>query len=245
MDAYSLKTDKKKEHYVQEVFQSIAPKYDLMNDILSFRQHKAWRNFTMCKMNVQRGATALDLCCGTCDWTIQLAQASQSGKITGLDFSSNMLAVGQKKIKQRGLGQQIELVEGNAMDLPFPDDSFDYVTIGFGLRNVTDYRRVIREMCRVVKLGGQTVCLELSRPTWQPFKGVYALYFRHLLPMLGKWIAKRHKAYRWLPESLAMFPERKELEQLFKDNGFEHVQAYLFFGGIATLHMGTKEKGHA
>jgi len=245
VETHSPKTGKTKEHYVQEVFQSIAPKYDIMNDILSFRRHKTWRNFTMRKMDMKQGETALDLCCGTCDWTIQLAQASGTGKITGLDFSSNMLAVGQKKVDQTGLHSQIELVEGNAMELPFPDNSFDYVTIGFGLRNVPDFEQVIREMRRVVKPGGQVVCLELSKPTWQPFKGIYYFYFRHVLPLLGKLIAKRYEQYKWLPESLVTFPGRKELEQMFRVNGLDRVQAYSFFGGIAALHIGTKGNGHA
>jgi demethylmenaquinone methyltransferase/2-methoxy-6-polyprenyl-1,4-benzoquinol methylase len=178
-----------KETHVQSVFQKIAPVYDLMNDLLSFRRHKAWRKFTMKQMNVQPGATAIDLCCGTCDWTIAIAKASQNGRTVGLDFSSNMLEVGRQKVNKEGLGSQIELVQGNAMELPFPDNSFDYATIGFGLRNVPDYTRVLQEMQRVVKPGGRVVCLELSKPTWQPFKGIYYLYFEHILPLIGRIVA--------------------------------------------------------
>jgi len=231
-----------KSEHVHAVFESIAPKYDLMNDILSFRRHKAWRNYTMRKMNVLPGETALDLCCGTCDWTIQLAEASGNGKITGLDFSPNMLAYGKTKVEKNGRLDQIELVQGDAMNLPFEDDSFDYVTIGFGLRNVPDFMRVIREMERVVKPGGKVVCLELSKPTWQPFKSIYYFYFRKMLPMLGKLIAKRYEQYKWLPESLAMFPDHKELAQMFRDAGLTEVEAHPLTGGIAALHIGTKGK---
>ncbi|SFE91387.1 demethylmenaquinone methyltransferase / 2-methoxy-6-polyprenyl-1,4-benzoquinol methylase [Paenibacillus algorifonticola] len=228
--------------HVHAVFENIAPKYDLMNDLLSFRRHKAWRKFTMRKMNVQRGQTALDLCCGTCDWTISLAQASESGAISGLDFSQNMLNVGQQKVKQLSLDKQITLVQGNAMQLPYEDNSFDYVTIGFGLRNVPDYLQVLKEMRRVVKPGGQVVCLELSKPGWQPFKALYYLYFERILPMIGKLVAKRFQEYKWLPDSLKLFPDLKQLSALFEEAGLEQVKGYPLTGGIAALHIGIKEK---
>ncbi|KQO17400.1 demethylmenaquinone methyltransferase [Paenibacillus sp. Leaf72] len=228
--------------HVHAVFENIAPKYDLMNDLLSFRRHKAWRKFTMRKMNVQRGQTALDLCCGTCDWTISLAQASGSGAISGLDFSQNMLNVGHEKVKQLSLDKQITLVQGNAMQLPYEDNSFDYVTIGFGLRNVPDYLQVLKEMHRVVKPGGQVVCLELSKPGWQPFKALYYLYFERILPMIGKLVAKRFQEYKWLPDSLKLFPDLKQLSALFEEAGLEQVKGYPLTGGIAALHIGIKEK---
>lgn len=230
-----------KEH-VHALFENIAPKYDMMNDLLSFRRHKAWRKFTMRKMNVQPGQTALDLCCGTCDWTIALAKASGTGQVTGLDFSQNMLDVGAVKVNGEGLDKQITLVQGNAMELPFADNSFDYVTIGFGLRNVPDYLQVLKEMERVVKPGGMVVCLELSKPMWQPFKGMYYLYFERMLPMIGKWVAKRFEEYKWLPDSLKLFPDANQLSELFRQAGLREVQAYPLTGGIAALHIGTKEK---
>lgn len=234
--------DTNSKSHVHGVFERIAPKYDLMNDLISFRRHKAWRKVTMKKMNVQEGQTALDLCCGTCDWTIALADASKNGKIVGLDFSQNMLDVGAVKINKLGLDKQITLVQGNAMSLPFEDHSFDFVTIGFGLRNVPDYLQVLREMRRVVKPGGQVVCLEVSKPTWQPFKAMYNLYFERILPVMGKVVAKSFQEYKWLPESLKMFPGRQQLAELFEEAGLEQVKAYPLTGGVAALHMGTKEK---
>jgi len=189
-----------KERFVHSVFESIAPKYDMMNDVLSFRRHKAWRAFAMKTMNVRPGSSALDVCCGTCDWTISLAQAS-GGEVVGLDFSKNMLELGERKVAGLGLGDRIRLVHGNAMELPFPDDTFDYATIGFALRNVPDIEQVLREMRRVVKPGGLVVSLELSKPTWQPFKSVYYFYFQRVLPLIGKLVAKRYEQYKWLPES--------------------------------------------
>lgn len=236
---------KSKEQFVHSVFESIAPKYDLMNDVLSFRRHKAWRKFTMKKMNIQPNNSAIDLCCGTCDWTISIAEASKTGKIVGLDFSQRMLDVGKLKVERADLNQQINLVQGNAMELPFEDNQFDYATIGFGLRNVPDLRRVLTEMQRVVKPGGMVVCLELSKPTWQPFKGIYYFYFQKVLPLLGKYLVKRYEQYKWLPESLATFPGRAELADIYREIGLQDVQAYPLTGGIAALHIGMKERQDA
>jgi demethylmenaquinone methyltransferase/2-methoxy-6-polyprenyl-1,4-benzoquinol methylase len=233
---------KSKEEFVHSVFESIAPKYDLMNNILSFRQHKYWRRFTMKRMNVQAGQTAIDLCCGTCDWTISLAQASKQGKIIGLDFSQNMLDYGALKLQEQGLEQQVTLIRGNAMSLPYEDNSFDYATIGFALRNVPDLVQVIKEMQRVVKPGGKVVSLELSKPTWQPFKAMYYFYFQKVLPLLGKLIVKRYEQYKWLPESLIHFPDHKQLAGIFRDVGLTEVEAYPLSGGIAALHIGVKAK---
>lgn len=231
---------KSKERHVHEVFERIAPKYDLMNDIISFRRHKAWRRFTMRKMDIQPGQSSLDLCCGTCDWTIALAKESKGGRTVGLDFSRNMLEIGQAKVDKLGYSNQIELVQGNAMELPFEDNSFDFVTIGFGLRNIPDIVKTLKEMKRVVKPGGKIVCLDMSKPTWQPFKSIYYFYFEKVMPLFGKWFVKSYEQYRWLPESLASFPDLQALAELFRETGMRNVKAYPFFGGVAALHMGTK-----
>lgn len=211
-----------------------------MNTLLSFRRHKSWRKFAMKKMNVQAGDTVIDVCSGTCDWAISLAEASGSGRVVGLDFSQNMLQVGEEKLRKRGLDKQVELVYGNAMELPYPDNTFDHATIGFALRNVPDYRHVLREMARVVKPGGQVVSLELSKPTWPPFRSVYYLYFQRILPFLGKLFANRYEQYRWLPESLVEFPDYQKLARIMEDEGcFDHVRVYPLTGGIAALHIGT------
>lgn len=234
-------SNKPKEDYVHSVFESIASKYDMMNDINSFRQHKLWRKFAMKKMHIKPGNTAIDLCCGTCDWTISIANASETGHIVGLDFSQEMLNVGRQKVEKNGLDKQITLVQGNAMSLPYEDNSFDYATIGFGLRNVPDYTQVLTEMKRVVKPGGMVVCLELSKPTWQPFKGLYYFYFQNIMPLMSKLIAKKYEQYKWLPESLALFPGRKELAEVFRSIGLTRVEDHPLTGGIVALHIGIKE----
>jgi demethylmenaquinone methyltransferase/2-methoxy-6-polyprenyl-1,4-benzoquinol methylase len=233
-----MKTSKEK--FVHSVFESIAPKYDRMNDLLSFRRHKAWRQFALEKMNIPAGMTAIDVCCGTCDWTMSLAERSHTGKIVGLDFSQNMLDYGRQKFTSMPYAHRIDLVHGNAMDLPFPDDQFDAATIGFALRNVPDMDQVLHEMTRVVRPGGQVVSLELSKPTWPVFRSIYYFYFNRILPFLGKLAADRYEQYRWLPESLIAFPDYKELAKRFEAAGLEKVEVYPLMGGIAALHIGYK-----
>lgn len=231
--------EKSKEQHVHEVFEKISDNYDSMNSVISFQQHKIWRKDTMKAMNVQKGDTALDVCCGTADWTIAIAQETgESGKVIGLDFSQNMLNVGKEKVKHIS---QIELIQGNAMELPFEDNSFDFVTIGFGLRNVPDYKQVLQEMNRVVKPGGMVVCLETSHPESKLFNGVFRLYFRFIMPIFGKIFAKSYKEYSWLQESAKDFPNRAALTKLFEDVGLVNVKSKPYSGGSAARHIGYKK----
>lgn len=236
------KQKKSKEAFVHEVFESVAPKYDRMNTLLSFGMHKYWRKFTMKKMAIKSGASAIDVACGTGDWTIALAKASMAQEqIVGLDFSHNMLAVGRAKLDKEGLSKTV-LIHGSATELPFSDDMFDYATIGFALRNVPDLKKTLSEMKRVVKPGGKVVSLELSKPTWPPFRKLYYFYFQKVLPWLGKLFANRYEQYRWLPESLIRFPDYKELEQIFLEIGFKSVETYPLTGGIVAVHIGIKDE---
>lgn len=235
-----MREHQSKEEKVHYVFEKIYGNYDKMNTVISFQQHKIWRKDTMKKMNVTKGAKALDVCCGTADWTISLADAvGPTGEVKGLDFSENMLSIGKEKTKGYS---NIELIHGNAMELPFPDDSFDFVTIGFGLRNVPDYLQVLKEMKRVVKPGGKVVCLETSQPTMPVFKQGYYLYFRFIMPMFGKLFAKSFKEYSWLQESARDFPGMKELASLFEKAGLSNVTFKPYSGGVAAVHIGFKEK---
>ncbi|WP_251554170.1 demethylmenaquinone methyltransferase [Neobacillus muris] len=230
-----------KEERVHHVFEKISDSYDKMNSVISFQQHLKWRQDTMKKMNVQPGSHALDVCCGTADWTIALAEAvGPAGKVIGLDFSKNMLKVGKEKVEQLQLGQ-VELIHGNAMELPFPDNSFDYVTIGFGLRNVPDYLQVLKEMYRVVKPGGIAVCLETSQPTLIGYRQLFYLYFRYIMPLFGKMFAKSYKEYSWLQESARDFPGMKELAAMFEQAGFNEVKYKPYSGGAAAVHIGKKK----
>nr|WP_263325902.1 demethylmenaquinone methyltransferase [Neobacillus sp. Marseille-Q6967] len=230
-----------KEQRVHKVFEKISDNYDKMNSVISFQQHIKWRKDTMKRMNVKEGSKALDVCCGTADWTIALAEAvGPSGEVVGLDFSQNMLNVGIEKVQNLGLNQ-VSLIHGNAMELPFSDNSFDYVTIGFGLRNVPDYLQVLKEMHRVLKPGGVAVCLETSQPTLIGYKQLYYFYFRYIMPMFGRLFAKSYDEYSWLQESARDFPGMKELARMFEKAGFKDVFFKPYSGGAAAVHMGYKK----
>lgn len=230
-----------KEERVHHVFEKISDNYDKMNSVISFQQHVKWRRDTMKRMNVKQGSKALDVCCGTADWSIALAEAvGPTGKVFGLDFSENMLKVGREKVEKLNLNQ-VTLVHGNAMELPFQEGSFDYVTIGFGLRNVPDYMQVLREMYRVLKPGGIAVCLETSQPTLFGYRQLYFFYFRFIMPLFGKLFAKSYKEYSWLQESARNFPGMKELKQMFENAGFTKVTFKPYDGGVAAVHIGHKK----
>lgn len=231
---------KSKEEHVHEVFENISESYDKMNGVISFQLHTKWREDTMKRMDVKPGSKALDVCCGTADWTIALAQAvGEKGEVKGLDFSKNMLAVGEQKVKPY---PQIELLHGNAMELPFEDNTFDYVTIGFGLRNVPDYMQVLREMNRVVKPGGKVVCLETSQSEIPGYRQLFRLYFKFIMPLFGKIFAKSYKEYSWLQESASDFPGMKKLASMFEEAGFEKVSYKPYSGGAAAMHIGYKKQ---
>ena len=230
-----------KEQRVHKVFEKISDNYDKMNSVISFQQHIKWRKDTMKRMDVKPGSKTLDVCCGTGDWTIALAEAvGPSGEVNGLDFSQNMLNVGIEKVKNLGL-KQVKLIHGNAMELPFPDNSFDYVTIGFGLRNVPDYLQVLKEMHRVVKPGGIAVCLETSQPTLIGYKQLFYFYFKFIMPLFGKLFAKSYQEYSWLQESARDFPGMKELARMFETAGFKDVYYKPYSGGAAAVHFGYKK----
>jgi demethylmenaquinone methyltransferase / 2-methoxy-6-polyprenyl-1,4-benzoquinol methylase len=229
-----------KEERVHSVFEKISDQYDYMNDLISFKQHNRWRNDTMKRISVKPGDNCLDVCCGTGEWTFALAEAAgESGQVTGLDFSENMLMVGREKLKKRSL-PNIAFLHGNAMDLPFGDNTFDVVTIGFGLRNVPDYFQALKEMARVVKPGGRVVCLETSHPTVPVFKQVFKFYFSYIMPVFGKLFAKSYQEYSWLQESTEAFLTKEELKDLFQRSGLTEVEVKSYALGAAAMHTGKK-----
>ncbi len=227
-----------KEQKVHSVFESISTDYDKMNSVISFNLHKKWRADIMKRMNVKAGSKALDVCCGTADWTISMAQSVGSqGHVTGLDFSNAMLTSAAPKTDKH---PNITLIQGNAMELPFEDHTFDYVTIGFGLRNVPDYEKALKEMYRVVKPGGIVACLETSQSEIPVYRQLFRLYFNYIMPVFGKLFAKSYNEYSWLQESADEFPGREELAQLFKSAGFTQVDYRPYSGGVAAGHIAIK-----
>ncbi|MGN8647076.1 demethylmenaquinone methyltransferase [Gracilibacillus sp. HCP3S3_G5_1] len=234
-------TKQSKEEKVHQVFEKIYNNYDFMNSIISFQRHKKWRTDVMKRMQVQPGAKALDVCCGTGDWTFSLSEAvGESGAVIGLDFSQNMLSVAKERQTDHHV-QNLQFIHGNAMDLPFEDNYFDYVTIGFGLRNVPDYLQTLKEMYRVVKPGGIVVCLETSQPTGAVFRKLYYFYFKNIMPVFGKIFAKSYQEYVWLHESAKDFPGKEALKHLFEDAGFVNVRFKSYTGGVAAMHLGEKQ----
>ncbi len=229
-----------KEERVHHVFEKIYHNYDKMNSIISFKRHIAWRKDVMKRMDVEKDSHVLDVCTGTGDWAISMADAvGNEGEVVGLDFSKNMLKVAKEKQTNLQL-EHVSFVHGNAMELPFDDATFDYVTIGFGLRNVPDYETVISEMYRVVKPGGKVVCLETSQPTLIGFRQLYFFYFRFIMPLFGKLFAKSYDEYAWLHESTKSFPNKIALKKLFTDAGFSDVLVKGYSGGVAAMHLATK-----
>ena len=230
-----------KEKYVQSVFRSIAHRYDFLNTALSFNQDKRWRRFTVKQTGLKPGGHALDVACGTGMLSIELAKAAgPNGKVTGLDFSPEMLAVGADNVAKTQWQPVIEFIQGNAMALPFADDSFDCATIGLALRNVPDVKQCIAEMRRVVKPGGKVVSLELAKPSAPVFKQLYYLYFEQILPLLGRIGVGTDGPYRWLPESLRRFPHQSVIRDIFSETGLKDACYYELTGGIVAVHVGTK-----
>ncbi len=229
-----------KEQRVHEVFENISGNYDTMNSVISFQLHKLWRKDTMARMAVQPGSKTLDVCCGTADWTIAMAEAvGPTGEAYGLDFSQNMLNVGIEKTKDM---PNVTLLQGNAMELPFEDNTFDYVTVGFGLRNVPDYLQALREMNRVVKPGGKVVCLETSQSEIPGYRQLFRFYFHYIMPLFGKLFAKSYKEYSWLQESADVFPGVKQLKKMFEKAGLQNVTFKKYSGGAAAVHIGYKKQ---
>ncbi|MCO7176754.1 demethylmenaquinone methyltransferase [Sporolactobacillus kofuensis] len=229
-----------KHEKVHRVFQKIYKKYDAMNSLISFNRHKAWRHRADQIVDARKGERVLDVCCGTGDWTLSLAETvGPKGKVIGLDFSDNMLKIAQSK-KEAAQVENVNLVNGDAMNIPYENDSFDRATIGFGLRNVPDYLTVLKEMNRVLRPGGTIVCLETSQTKIPVYRQLYFLYFRFIMPILGKIFAGSYKEYAWLNESASKFPDQETLTKLFLNAGFKNVSVVSLMGGIAAIHSATK-----
>lgn len=229
-----------KEEYVHDIFSNIAHRYDLLNTTLSFNRDKYWRRFAVSRCELKTGGRGLDVCCGTGMLSLEMARAvGPGGRVTGLDFCENMLARAVQNIEKTPYKGVISLVNGNAMDLPFEDNSFDCAIIGFALRNVPDIEKTVREMARVVRPGGKVVSLELSKPSAPVFKQAYYLYFNRIVPLLGKMGIGLDGPYSYLPESLKSFPHQSEIRDIFEGQGLGKACYHELTGGIVTVHEGT------
>jgi len=225
---------------VRGVFESVASRYDLMNDLMSFGAHRFWKRFALTQTGLRPGMQALDLAGGTGDIALALkAQVGESGRVVLSDINAAMLEQGRARAIDAGeLG--LEFVQADAEDLPFPDRSFDCVTIAFGLRNVTDKDAALRNMFRVLRPGGRALVLEFSTPTAPGLAPVYDAYSFKVLPALGKLVTGDADAYRYLAESIRMHPDQATLKTMMETAGFERVSFANLSGGIVALHKGFK-----
>ena len=227
---------------IAAMFDRISPKYDALNHLLSLNIDKVWRKKTAKAVSSFYPKTILDLATGTADLAIELAKLNPQAHIIGVDFSEKMLEIGKAKIAKQGLDSQIELQWRNAASLPFEDNSFDTVTVAFGVRNFEDLNKGLSEIRRVLKPGGLAFILEFSMPEKFPIKQAYRLYFKHILPKIGKWISKDAHAYSYLPESVERFPKPSDFLRTLSDNGLIESSARHLGWGIATLYWATKER---
>ena len=227
-----------KARHVRGVFDSVAPKYDLMNDLMSGGLHRAWKAYTLMVANLQEGQKALDIAAGTGDLALAFSKkVGKSGLVVHTDINEAMLSTGRNRLID--LGVLLPTVVCDAEKLPFPDGYFDLVSVAFGLRNMTHKDEALAEMCRVLKPGGKLLVLEFSKVA-PPLEKLYDWYSFKVLPTLGKWVAGDDASYRYLAESIRMHPGQKELKAMMHKGGFGHVDFHNLTGGIAALHVGIK-----
>ncbi|WP_108648914.1 bifunctional demethylmenaquinone methyltransferase/2-methoxy-6-polyprenyl-1,4-benzoquinol methylase UbiE [Dongshaea marina] len=231
----------KKEELVADVFHSVAAKYDLMNDIMSFGIHRLWKRFAIDCSGVRKGSKVLDLAGGTGDLTAKFSRiVGDEGQVVLADINEAMLKVGRDKLRNNGIAGNVAYVQANAEALPFPDNYFDLITIGFGLRNVTDKEKALRSMYRVLKPGGRLLVLEFSKPTNALMSKMYDLYSFKVLPKLGAMITKDADSYQYLAESIRMHPDQEGLKSMMEECGFEEVDYHNLTSGVVALHRGYK-----
>jgi demethylmenaquinone methyltransferase / 2-methoxy-6-polyprenyl-1,4-benzoquinol methylase len=235
---YQTVDDAEKARRVRGVFDSVAPSYDVMNDVLSMGLHRAWKAYTVAVAAVQPGMQVLDIAGGTGDLARAFARkAGASGRVVLTDINEAMLRVGRDRLLDEGL--VLPTAACDAEHLPFPQASFDLVSVAFGLRNMTHKEAALAEMARVLKPGGRLLVLEFSKPA-PVLQKPYDWYSFTLMPLLGKWIAKDADSYRYLAESIRMHPDQATLGGMMKAAGFGHVDVHNLAGGIVALHAGIK-----
>ena len=240
-------TQHPKARYVRRLFNRIAGHYDMFNLVMSAGTLRYWQRQFQSVTGLKPGDRVLDVACGTAELSLKTAQQVRpGGKVTGIDFSEEMMEIGRKKVAASPYGSMVELQFGDAMNIQFSDNTFDAATIGFALRNVADIPKTLAEMTRVVKPGGRVVSLELSKPE-NPFIRVpYYFYFFRLVPLIDRVAGMRDEErrelhpYAYLPASLRPFPDRRKLAQIFKDAGLVDVKTRPLTGGLVCLHWGVK-----
>jgi demethylmenaquinone methyltransferase/2-methoxy-6-polyprenyl-1,4-benzoquinol methylase len=223
---------------VREVFDSVADRYDLMNDLMSFGIHRLWKRFAIHMADIRPGQRILDLAGGTGDLVKLMAPlVGEQGQIVLSDINAAMLANGRSELLDRGICNNVSFAQLNAEKLPFPDRSFDRVTIAFGLRNVTDKQQALNEMARVLRPGGHVLVLEFSRPA-RALQPAYDFYSFNILPKLGQLVANDAASYRYLAESIRMHPDQHTLQSMLQQAGLERCDYHNLSGGVVAIHRG-------
>ncbi|OPY01593.1 MAG: Demethylmenaquinone methyltransferase [Syntrophorhabdus sp. PtaB.Bin047] len=230
---------------VKEMFSTITGRYDFLNHFLSLRRDIAWRRFTVKKMRFFRTMRFLDVACGTADLSIDAALRHRGINITGADFVFEMLEPGKVKVEKKGLDARITLMQGDALELPFRDNSFDVVGIAFGIRNIPDRERALKEMLRVTVPGGAVMVLEMTFIQNPLFKLVYNVYLNHILPRLAKRFSPNPAAYHYLADSIMNFPQPDAFAAMMEKAGMVNVTKYPLTFGVTYLHVGIKPEGGA
>lgn len=226
---------------VAEVFHSVASKYDLMNDLMSFGLHRLWKRFTIAESGVRSGHVILDIAGGTGDLTREFSKLTgKNGFVVLADINEKMLQHGRERLVDQGIVGNVGYVQADAEALPFPDNHFDCITIAFGLRNVTNKLNAMRSMYRVLKPGGKLLILEFSKPVLPLLNKLYDTYSFRVIPKLGEWISKDSASYQYLVESIRMHPDQETLKTMLQECEFEDVTFHNLTGGIVALHKGFK-----
>lgn len=227
-----------KESLVGRVFSDVAQRYDLMNDLMSGGIHRLWKNFMVGQISPHPHLKILDVAGGTGDIAFRLANEFTDAEITLCDINPDMLEVGKQRASERGLAQRIQWLQGDACQLDLSDLTYDVYTIAFGLRNVTDIPAALSEAYRVLRPGGQFLCLEFSQVILPFLRELYEKYSFKIIPKIGQLVAQNEEAYQYLVESIARFPNQETLTSMMQHVGFEHVKHTNLAGGIAALHIG-------
>jgi demethylmenaquinone methyltransferase/2-methoxy-6-polyprenyl-1,4-benzoquinol methylase len=228
-----------KRRRVARVFDSVAGNYDLMNDAMSLGVHRLWKRFAVEQTGARPGQRILDLAGGTGDLGARLARlVGPGGEVVIGDINASMLQVGRERLLDRGIAANVRFVQANAENLPFPDHSFDCITIAFGLRNVTDKQQALESMFRTLKPGGRLLVLEFSKPSLPGLAPLYDLYSFRVLPLMGRLIARDADSYRYLAESIRMHPDQETLKGMMEQAGFEDCDYFNLSGGIVAVHRG-------
>ena len=229
-----------KKNQVARMFDGIAHRYDFLNHFFSLGIDVLWRKSCIRILRNEQPEKLLDVATGTADFAIEAVRMGLDVHVTGVDISAGMLDVGREKIAARGWNDRIELIQGDSVALPFDDGSFDGFTVAFGVRNFEDLQGGLQDMLRVLKPGAMGLVLEFSKPKHFPIKQVFGLYFKHIMPTVGKWVSKDPAAYTYLPESVQAFPEGEAFLEEMRKAGYVDVKAKSLTGGIATIYTGRK-----